>query len=70
MSFKKYLKTLPIVSRETKDGIRVVLAPRAIHWTFPKISAKEIQEAIKWLKVQKLEIPYGQGQIKELVKNY
>ena len=68
-TFVKYLKTLPVIPKKNKKGfIRIVLAPRAIYWSFPKIERKEISEAIKWLKGNKLEIPYSDGVLKELVK--
>ena len=69
MKFKEYLKPLPIKPKRNKNGaIRVTLANRSVYWSFPDIPQEEIREAIKWLNKNKLEIPYGKRQLKELVR--
>lgn len=68
-TFLNFLKTLPIKSRKTNEGFRIVYDNRA--WELgmveiePKPSQKELDEAIEWLKENKLALPY---QIKHKAK--
>lgn len=68
-----FLKTLEVKPRKTKNGFYTSYAPRALSLGIveltPKPTAKELKEAMEWLKKNKLDLPATRGELKFLIKD-
>jgi len=69
--FKGYLTSLPIGKRKKGNKIKVIVANnvRAISRMFPNVMDDDLKLAVKWLKKNKLHIPFCVGKVKELVRD-